>query len=178
MFVKNPVAIFKKRSEKWYMDLQNYSSESLYHKPSSNQWCLAELYDHIMRVATTYQLPNFQNCIENDITLGKPKNSAAYLIFYLNIIPSKTIRMESFPPKIVSGFTPQVLERAILENRFKEFIAETVSKESLVRTCDKTIKHSHPFFGMINAIEWFSLIEIHMRHQERQKKRLESIKSF
>ncbi|AXT51056.1 hypothetical protein D1818_09540 [Aquimarina sp. BL5] len=175
MFSKNPVAVFKKRSEKWYQDLQNYSQESLYHKPSSDQWTLAELYDHIMRVAKTYQLPNFHKCIDNDTRNGKPKNSAAYLIFNLNITPSRNIKMESFPSKIVADFTPEILDRDILENNFKEFIAETISKESLVKKCDTKIKHSHPFFGMINAIEWFSLIEIHMRHHERQKKRLESM---
>ncbi|MFD2564437.1 hypothetical protein [Aquimarina rubra] len=81
MFSKNPVIAFKKRSEKWYWDLQSYSQESLYHKPSSDQWSLAELYDHIIRVAKTYQLPNFHKCIENDTKKGKPKNGIGYLIF-------------------------------------------------------------------------------------------------
>ncbi|WP_298541337.1 hypothetical protein [uncultured Aquimarina sp.] len=175
MFHKNPVSTFKKRSEKWYLDLKNYNQESLYYKPSSDQWSLAELYDHIMRVAKTYQLPNFHKCIKNDIKNGKPKNGAAYLIFNLNIIPSRNIKMESFPSKIVVDFTPEILERDRLENNFKEFITETVSMGDLIKNCDTKIKHNHPFFGMINAIEWFSLIEIHMRHHERQKKRLESI---
>ncbi|WP_299189290.1 hypothetical protein [uncultured Aquimarina sp.] len=175
MFYKDPIIVFKRRSEKWYTDLQNYNQDELYHKPAPNQWCLAELFDHIIRVATTYQLPNFQKCIENSIKKGKPKNSAAYLIFNLNIIPSRTIKMESFPTKIVSDFTPEILKRETLENKFKEFITEALSQEPLIKHFDKKIKHSHPFFGMINAAEWFSLIEIHMRHHERQKKRLEVI---
>ncbi|WP_027395751.1 hypothetical protein [Aquimarina latercula] len=175
MFHKDPIITFKRRSEKWHSDLQSYSTEKLYHKPLTNQWCLAELYDHIIRVAKTYQLPNFQKCIEGDIKKGKRKNSIAYLIFDLSIVPSRTIKMESFPAKIVSDFTPKVLEREALENKFKEFIAETLSKEPLIKHSDKSLKHHHPFFGMINASEWFSLIEIHMRHHERQKKRLEVI---
>ncbi|WP_299441506.1 hypothetical protein [uncultured Aquimarina sp.] len=175
MFSKDPIATFKKRSEKWYRDLQNYDQESLYHKPSSNQWSLAELYDHIIRVAKTYQLPNFHKCTENDTKKGKSKNSIAYLIFNLNIVPSRSIKMESFPPKIVSNFTPEIVERSLLENNFKEFILEILSNEVLIKQCDKAIRHNHPFFGMINAVEWFSLIEIHMRHHERQKKRLEAV---
>ncbi|MDH7445133.1 hypothetical protein [Aquimarina sp. 2201CG14-23] len=173
MFAKDPIAIFKKRSETWLQDLEHYDQEKLYHKPSSDQWCLAELYDHIIRVAKTYQIPNFHRCIQNDIKEGKSKNSAAYLIFNFNFLPSRTIKMESFPPKIVSNFTPEILERDILENNFREFIIEILAKESLLHQCDRAIKHNHPFFGMINAVEWFSLIEIHMRHHESQKKRLE-----
>jgi len=175
MFSKDPIAAFKKRSKKWHEDLLNYSPESLYYKPSSDQWSLAELYDHIIRVAKTYQLPNFHKCIENDTKKGKPKNSIAYLIFNLNIIPSRSIKMESFPSKIVSNFTPTIVERNELENNFGEFILEILSQELLVKQSNRSIKHHHPFFGMINAVEWFSLIEIHMRHHERQKKRLEFI---
>ena len=174
MFTKDLKVIFKKRSEKWYLDLQNYSSQQLYYKPSSDQWCLAELYDHIIRVTTTYQIPNFYRCIGLDIEKGKPKNGIAYLIFNANIIPYRTIKMESFPSNIVSDFTPEILEREVLEQKFKNFIEQIIAKEPLLKQSNKKVKHNHPFFGMINAREWFSLVEIHIRHHERQKKRLEA----
>ena len=175
MFRKDPVILFKKRAEKWFLDLQDYNEERLFHRPAPDQWCLAELYDHIMRVANTYQIPNFLQCIEHNTKKGRAKKSIAYLIFNLNIVPYRNIKMESFPNKIVSDFTPEILDKKLLESNFKDFIAETIAKESLLKSCDKTIKHNHPFFGMINAIEWYSLIEIHMRHHERQKKLLEAI---
>lgn len=175
MFTKDPMAAFKKRSEKWYLDLQNYNQQKLYQKPSSDQWCLAELFDHIIRVAYTYQIPNFKKCINRDIKKGNAKNGIAYLIFNLHIIPYRTIRMESFPPTIAKKFTPEILERDSLEEKFRIFITEINANGTLLKQADASIKHSHPFFGMINASEWFSLVEIHMRHHERQKKRLELI---
>jgi len=178
MFSKDPIAIFKKRSGKWSMDLQNYSEQQLYYKPHTNQWCLAELYDHIMRVATTYQMPNFHKCIAGDIEKGKSKNSIAYLIFNANIIPYRTIKMESFPENIVTDFTPQILEKKLLEQNFKDFITQIIAKAPILKQSDKKVKHHHPFFGMINATEWFSLVEIHIRHHERQKKRLEAKNAY
>jgi len=54
MFKRDIVAAFKKISLQWITDLQTFSDERLYYKPSESEWCLAELYDHTMRVARTY----------------------------------------------------------------------------------------------------------------------------
>ncbi|AXT60892.1 hypothetical protein D1816_11220 [Aquimarina sp. AD10] len=176
MLKKDPLLSFEKISKQWLFDLEHYTNEVLYQKPSETQWCLAELFDHIIRVARTYQLPNFNNCIQNNIRKGALKNGTAYLVFDLNIIPYKKIRMESFPTKVARDFNPLERDANELIEDFKLFINEVKRNAALLSNFDKKTKHFHPFFGMINAKEWFSLVEIHMRHHSKQKKRLESLK--
>lgn len=176
MFKRNIPFAFQKISEQWLFDLKNYDEDLLYSKPSEKHWCLAELYDHIMRVAKSYQIPNFHKCIKNDIKEGDSKNMKGYLIFDLNVLPYRKIKMESFPTDIVTNFTPENRDRKELIEDFEKFIQEVKKEAELLNNYDKSIRHFHPFFGMINAKEWFSLIEIHMRHHEVQKKRLEALK--
>ncbi len=174
MFKRDIVAAFEKVSDQWITDFEVYSDELLYHKSSENEWCLAELYDHIMRVARTYQIPNFYKCINGVPESGKPKNAKGYLIFNLNILPYRKIRMQSFPQNIVTDFTPQIRKRTELYADFEDFRKEVIQVSRELETVDYTIKNRHPFFGAINARDWFALIEIHMRHHHPQKKRLEN----
>ena len=171
----NALRAFEKTANHWAEDLMNYEESELYLSPAVNEWCLAELYDHIMRVGRTYQLPNFHRCLNNDIVKGKPKNIKAYIIFDLNILPYRKIKMQSFPPEIVTNFTPQKRKKQALIEDFNVFIEEVKDAWKLLENFDKNKKHYHPFFGMINAKEWYALVEIHMRHHIPQKKRLEKL---
>jgi len=83
--------------------------------------------------------------------------------------------MESFPQHIVTDFTPEIRERNELFADFKNFREEVMDVSKALKTADLAIKHRHPFFGTINARDWFALIAIHMRHHQPQKKRLESL---
>jgi len=173
MFKRDIVAAFEKVSDQWIADFKAYSEERLYHKPSENEWSLAELYDHVMRVARTYQIPNFYKCVHQTPESGPPKNAKGYLIFNLNILPYRKIRMQSFPQNIVTDFTPKIRKRMELLADFENFRKEVIQLNEELKTVDGTTKHRHPFFGVINARDWFALIAIHMRHHHPQKKRLE-----
>ncbi|NAS29510.1 hypothetical protein GTQ40_00860 [Flavobacteriaceae bacterium R38] len=172
---RNRLKAFEKIAETWVTDLKNYTEDQLYIKPSEDHWNLAELYDHIMRVARTYQMPNFQKCLDNTGSEGPAKNIKAYLIFDLNFLPRRKIRIASFPKEIILNFTPEKRAKQELIEDFNTFIAETRQYASFLDNYNSKAKNFHPFFGMIDAKDWFSLVEIHMRHHQPQKKRLESL---
>ncbi len=174
MFKRDVIKAHKKIITQWISDFKAYNDKRLYAKPSKNEWCLAELYDHIMRVARTYQIPNFYNCINNTPKEGKPKNIKAFVIFDLNFLPKRKIKIASFPNNIITDFTPKIRERQELIEDFENFINEALIVSDILKKNNHSIKSNHPFFGMINAKEWYSLIEIHMRHHQPQKKRLET----
>lgn len=176
MFKRNIVKAFKNTASNWLSSLKGYNTEQLYAKPSESEWCLAELYHHIMKVAWTYQMPNFYKCLHKRPVKGKPKNAKGYLVFNLNIIPYRKIKMSSFPSEIEIGFTPEIKKREELISEFEDFIKDIITISDLLKTADLSVKNYHAFFGVINAQEWFSLVEIHMRHHSRQKKKLENLK--
>jgi len=175
MFKRNRLKAFDKIADNWFTDLKNYTDDQLFLKPSEDEWSLAELYDHIMRVARTYQMPNFQKCLDNDGTKGTPKNLKAYVIFDLNILSYRKIKIASFPKDIILDFTPQKRAKEGLAEDFIKFIDEIKTHARSLNTYDKKSKNHHPFFGEINARDWFSLVEIHMRHHHPQKRRLEQL---
>ena len=170
------IKAFKTISHQWLSDLKGYDETRLYHKPSNSEWSLAELYDHIIKVARTYQVPNFYKCIHKHNESGKSKNIKGYLVFNLNIIPYRKIKISSFPKELQNSFAPEIQKQDELITNFEGFIDDIITVGDLLKTANVSLKHNHPFFGMINSREWFSLVEIHMGHHNRQKLSIEKLK--
>jgi len=175
MFKRDILTAFEKLANTWLTDLKGYNEALLYAKPSKHEWSLAELYDHIMKVAWTYQMPNMYKCLHKRPVEGKPKNSKGYLVFNLNIVPYRKIPISSFPQDLQDNFAPEIKKRDELISEFEDFIKDIITINDLLKTADLSIKSYHPFFGTINAREWYSLVEIHMRHHRRQKQHLEQL---
>lgn len=171
---KKAIVRFVRTSEEWLNDLKNFKDEQIALKASENQWCLAELYDHIMRVARTYQIPNFRKCLSEGVRKPLAKNYKGFVIFDVNYLPYTKMRMESFPTKIMNDFTPTIKPKQELIEEFESFIEEVKSLESELLSSHSSIKYLHPLFGWINATEWFRLIEIHTRHHLPQRERIKN----
>lgn len=177
MLKRDIVAAFDKLALQWQQDLIQYDKELLYAKPETGGWCLAELYDHVMRVTRHYQLPNYHKCLNAEGKQGVSKNIKGFAVFNLNVLPKVKIRMESFPDKQINDFTPELRERQDLTKDFAFFIEE-VKKEAIhLKGANLSELNYHPFFGKLNAREWFALVEIHMRHHQPQKRKLENLVS-
>ncbi|WP_282089758.1 hypothetical protein [Aquimarina algiphila] len=54
---------FNKKASECLIALEKTDSEQISISPSQGIWSLSELYDHIMRVARTYQIPNFKKAL-------------------------------------------------------------------------------------------------------------------
>lgn len=164
---------FNIRARQWLTDLQNYSDAQIAASPTPDSWSLAELYDHIMRVARTYQMPNFHKSMGPDAKLKKKKNLVGLAVFNFGIRKQVKIRMEDFPAVLVENFTPQKRSKEDLIADFEEFIQEVNELHDPLTGSKSAQRHYHPMFGNISTKEWFSLIEIHMSHHEVQRKRIE-----
>lgn len=162
---------FNLRVNRWLLDLNAMSESSLEINPRSGSWSIAEVYDHIIRVARTYQIPNLKKSITEEATQKKRKNMLGYAIFNIGIRRKVSIKMEDFPLKLVEDFTPIKKNKAELVLDFKKFIKE-VNELEAVLLADKKRKQYHPMFGDISTLNWFALIEIHMQHHENQKNKI------
>jgi len=164
---------FNKTANNWLADLEKKSSEEIVINPYEGSWSLAELYDHIIRVGRSYQIPNLKKSITAEAKRKKRKNLKGLVIFNLGVqkLPIK-IKMENFPAPLVKKFTPIKQHKSDLIKDFKLYIAEVNNLKELVLKSSKKNKHHHPMFGDINTVDWFTIIVFHLAHHEKQKDRI------
>ncbi|MGM9925641.1 MAG: hypothetical protein ACI35R_15455 [Bacillus sp. (in: firmicutes)] len=62
-----------------------------------------------------------------------------------------------------------------VRERLEVFIERMKEEEPAVKRIPADKKVEHPYFGFLNAEEWYKHIESHFRHHLRQKKRIEAV---
>lgn len=162
---------FNQRAANWLEMLQDYSEEDLQKKPAKDSWSLALLFDHIIKVAYSYQLLN-ANSTYKGVEKKGTKNFFGLAVISLNILPKMKIKMESFPLELVQKFTPEVKNKAMLLKDFSKFIKEVNNTFDKLSDYNPKVKQKHPMFGYLNVLEWLSLLEIHMKHHEKQREKI------
>ena len=63
MYTKKIVSRFNKKANEWLVDLRLLDKEVIQIKPTEKSWSLAEVYDHVMRVSRSYQIPNLKELV-------------------------------------------------------------------------------------------------------------------
>jgi len=175
MNTKKLVRKFNVKADEWLADLRLMDDNAIQIKPNEKSWSVAELYDHVMRVGRTYQIPNLKLSISDSARRNKNKNKYGIAVFNLGLRKKVKIKMEKFPKPLVENFTPIQRNKNELVDDFLAFIKEVNALQEIVDQSSRTHKHYHPMFGDINTKEWFALIELHLWHHDKQKK---SIKNY
>ena len=129
---------FNDRANHWLKDLGDFTTEELLYKPSPQSWCLAELYDHLMKAALNYQIPKLQECLKQKEKKGS-KNLIGFMIFNLNIIPKRRLRVEDFPVEIGKKLTPEIKTKSVLISELTNFIKGVNDMETLLNNADKKV---------------------------------------
>ncbi len=163
------LAKFNKKANEWLLDLIAMDEKMILLRPSEKYWSYAEVYDHVMRVARSYQIPNLKICLTESAERKQRKNKYGIAVFNLYIRKNVKMKMEEFPKPIAEAFTPVKRSKEELINDFSSFIKEVNNLESIVDASGKEHKHYHPMFGDINTKEWFALIELHIWQHDKQK---------
>jgi uncharacterized damage-inducible protein DinB len=98
---------FNKVANTWLEDLEAKNKEDILINPFEGSWSISELYDHIIKVARTYQIPNFKKSVTTEVERKKRKNIKGLVIFNLGIKKiNMKVKMENFPKPLVKDFTP------------------------------------------------------------------------
>lgn len=157
-------------SKYWISELDYYGKNQFKEKIKGEGWTMGQVYDHIVYGTYNFHLKHINDCVLriNGSEQGKKKFSAT-LIFLLG----------SFPPFRIKGKPASEYVPAQPENpdKFKdEFykflkVVHRASKEAGEAKLD--YKTPHPNLGMLNAMEWLKLMEMHLRHHIRQKMRMD-----
>lgn len=172
MNTKKIVNRFNKKANEWLVDLKQLDAETIQIKPNDKTWSLAEVYDHVMRVARSYQIPNLKKSITESAKRKKRKNKYGIAIFNLGFRKNITMKMEEFPKPIAEAFTPIKRDKKELVEDFSSFIKEVNDLQEILENSSKKDKHYHPMFGDINTKEWFALIELHIWQHDKQREKI------
>ena len=54
---------FNNKANEWLEDLRMMEEEVIHIRPAEKSWAMAEVYDHVMRVARSYQIPNLKKSV-------------------------------------------------------------------------------------------------------------------
>ena len=172
MDVKKMLDIFNRKANEWLVDLRMMDEEIIQIKPTEKSWSISEVYDHVMRVARSYQIPNLKESITESAKRKKSKNKYGIAIFNLGYRKNVHIKMEEFPKPLVEAFTPSKRVKNDLINDFLSFIKEVNELQDIIEKSGKEHKQYHFMFGDINTREWFSLIELHIWLHDKQKAKI------
>jgi hypothetical protein len=159
---------------KYYMkELDFYGKNQFKYKLSDNQWSLGQLYDHLINGTYSFHLKEIENCLnKKNGKEGGNKKFKGKLIFFLNGFPK--IKIKGLPSE---KYTPTQPESPVkMKDELYRFI-------KMMQKISKDIDHSnnlkyktlHPSFGMLNALEWYLIIEMHFRHHLKQKTKLDEV---
>ena len=125
------LAKFNKKAKEWLADLEKVEAKKIQLRPTEKSWSFAEMYDHVMKVARTYQIPNMKKSITESAKRKKRKNFYGYVVFNTSYRKNAHMKMDlSAPGKLI--------------------ILEMVSMSSGVRYFEKSIS-VFCFFDPIEA---------------------------
>ena len=75
MDAKKMLNKFNRTANEWLVDLRMMDEEIIQIKPTEKSWSIAEVYDHVMRVARSYQIPNLKESITESAKRKKIKTN-------------------------------------------------------------------------------------------------------
>ncbi|HXA01208.1 MAG TPA: DUF1569 domain-containing protein, partial [Cytophagaceae bacterium] len=143
------------------------------YKPTEKDWSLGQLYDHLINGTHAYHLKQIENCLQKKGGSEKgSKKLKGKILFFLKSFPN--MRIKGIPTTL---YTPAQPESPLkVKDELYRFIkvmhqaAKDIDAAGLLK-----YKVPHPSLGMMNAEEWYMVIEMHFRHHLKQKTRLDEI---
>jgi hypothetical protein len=158
-------------TEDYLRHLEGYTLEQLQRKPRDDDWSLGQMYLHLIGTATYMQLRNLELCREgsaNPRVTGNGKSEPGQNVFAMGGFPPIQIKVPASPE-----YTPQQPESIDqIRNGLLAVLDKMRAVEPQVGAIPTEHTVDHPRLGGLNALEWFSLVEMHYRHHLRQRERL------
>jgi hypothetical protein len=152
-------------------EIPKYSLEQMTRKPSEDEWSLGQMYVHLISSAMFMQLRNVELCRDQETAPDSSERpEAVKAMFAAGSFPPERIRVPASPqytPK-----QPDSLQE--MEQGLRTVIARMQELEPTLASIPADRAVGHPRMGLLSALEWFTLVEMHYRHHLLQKERIDS----
>jgi hypothetical protein len=175
-----PAATFKrfqKVAAIWIDALDSYTTAELTAQPDDGGWSIGQVYNHLIGSARTMQFREIDACLNGMGSTDGGKTLPGRLAFMLGSIPPVRIKVPPSPE-----YTPEpTSDIAGLKRELRWMIDEMRAVAGRLEKAGDAAtrgKRKHMALGMLNATEWYRLVEMHYRHHLRQKRRIDALLSF
>lgn len=160
----------------YLLELDYYGRYQFTLHPVADKWSMGQLYDALIHGISSYHLKNINDCLDgvNGEAAGK-KNFSGKLALNFKKYPFKVKGKDflDYTPK--QPESPDKIKDDLY--KFLKVMNKTASRIDEVKKLDYTVKH--PNLGMLNALEWFRLINFYYKEQLKLKKLLDpKVRSF
>jgi hypothetical protein len=156
-------------SKYWLKELDYYGANQFKKKNNSTVWSVGQLYDHILVYSLEVHIKAIQACLQmkGEPSTKEGKTFRGTIQFALgSYLPVKYKSNPYIEPS-------QPLSPEKVKDDFYRFLKIIYKAGKEIDYKKSTNKVKHPRLGYLSADEWFQLIEMHMRHHMRQKKKLD-----
>ncbi|MFC4101298.1 DinB family protein [Paenibacillus xanthanilyticus] len=162
-------ARFLTLSQHYMTELDTYAWEAFNRKPSADSWSLGEMYSHIINTGFL-QMQSLHACLQAPENREAKKTSAGKLVYLIGCIPPVRAKV----PKSAEGTASVPADKQELIDNMAQLRRQMEEALPLVKVASPNRKVEHPYFGYINALEWYHHIVMHVAHHLRQKKRIDA----
>ena len=151
----------------WIGELEEYDFNQLCAKPAPSRWSLGQVYVHLIR-ATGNHLAQAEICLSTNDNAAETMSPNGVALFRNNGFPDQFIEG---PPSNANTTQPESKEGLM---RDLLLLKQKISQvEMLASSSTFTGKTKHPGLLYFNGKEWLQFAEMHFRHHQRQKKRID-----
>ena len=154
--------------ETYYIEeLEQYSLEQFIMKPSTEEWSLGQMYNHLLS-ATYMQLDAIAKCKTETPSVANKKTDIGEKVYEMGAFPPIQIKIPNH-----SGYTPENPScKEEIQERFLKLITAVKNIEPMLASIPNDCKVEHPGLGYLNAAEWFQLISMHFSHQSSSERKI------
>jgi hypothetical protein len=164
---------FEGVTNQYLEELNLFSIEQLKRQPSENEWSLGQMYIHLIQTAQRMQIGNIEKCrsqIVDASSAAGVKTGAGEAVFTLGSFPPDRIQVPPSPQ-----YTPeQPVSKEQIIDGLHAVLQKMKEIAPLVEAISPAHTTQHPRLGVLNAKEWFALVEMHYRHHLLQLGRLKA----
>jgi DinB superfamily len=150
----------------WIDDLHLYNYDQLTSKPNPEYWSIGQLYMHIIN-ETRYFFDQSRICMSNNDNENEAATAEAKTMFRNNAFPDERIQGD---PSHVN--LPQPVSKEQLKSDLIDLKVEMNRLVPMISERSHTGKTQHPGLNYFCASEWIQFAEMHFRHHEIQKQRI------
>jgi hypothetical protein len=161
---------FVEKAKYYLKDLDYYGRFQFSKHPLEGKWSIGQLYDHLIHGTSQFHLKEVRNCIEKkNGQAGGKKTWKGTIVFKLKSFPFKVKGLNSEGYKPTQPDSPEKVKDELY--KFLKVMNRTAKE--LESAAPYEYKTKHPTLGMLNALEWFELIDIHYGYHKKLKKALD-----
>lgn len=164
--------LYAAHTQQWADALDRYSDNAFVLKPSGSDWCMAEVYDHIVQV-TAKCLENALACSRSEGETGHSGMGAA-LFSLMGSFPPIKLKIKQVPSGLEYIYHPQTISRQEARAGLEAALEKMKTAALQVQNSPKNIRVKHWAGGWFNAVQWYHSAEMHLKHHFRQKKRIDT----